>query len=151
MSTEARATVWDTILVVVIVAVGVYALGLVLAGLVLAETVFDQMGFGLDDGGISGDTARGYLRLVFGILGAVIIGWMATLVPVVRGPLRRREPWAWWAIVAAASMWFVLDTGLSLALGFVGHAVFNLGFAAALGVPLAALRPPGPELRGSRP
>ena len=65
---------------------------------------------------------------------------LSLLTAVVAGPLARRETWAWWAVVGSATLWFVLDTGLSLALGFVGHAAFNVGFAVALAVPLAAIR-----------
>ena len=36
--------------------------------------------------------------------------------------------------------WFVLDTGLSLAMGSWQHAVFNLAFLAALGIPLVGWR-----------
>jgi len=42
--------------------------------------------------------------------------------------------------VVAVTFWFVLDTGLSLVLGFVGHALFNVAFAVALAVPLTAIK-----------
>ncbi len=77
---------------------------------------------------------------MFGILGAVIVGWMTTIGAIAIGPLRRREIWAWQAIVSAVVVWFVLDTGLSLVLGFVGHALFNVTFAVALAVPLSAIK-----------
>jgi hypothetical protein len=37
-------------------------------------------------------------------------------------------------------VWFVLDTGMSLALGFPLHALFNVPFALALAIPLIKLR-----------
>ena len=130
---------WDRLLMLVVVAVAVYAIGLVVAGLWLGDTVFNTLGFGPEDGNVV-DTQREYVRLVYGILGAVIVGWMTTIGFIAFGPLRRREAWAWWALVASALIWFVLDTGLSLLLGFVGHALFNLVFAVGLAVPLAALK-----------
>lgn len=135
-----RAGLWDRLLLLVVGGVTVYALGLVLFGLVLGDQVFGRLGFGLDDGEIVGETQREYIQLVYGILGAVIVGWMLTIGAIVVGPLRRRESWAWWAVVTASAVWFVLDTGLSLILGFVGHALFNVGFAIALAVPLGAIR-----------
>jgi hypothetical protein len=69
---------------------------------------------------------------------------MLTIAALVIGPLRQRERWAWWAITTGVGVWFVLDTGLSLILGFVGHAVFNVAFAVALAIPLVAI---GTELR----
>lgn len=130
---------WDRLLMLVVVAVALYAIGLVVAGLWLGDTVFNTLGFGPEDGNVV-DTQREYVRLVYGILGAVIVGWMTTIGFIAFGPLRRREAWAWWALVASALIWFVLDTGLSLLLGFVGHALFNLVFAVGLAVPLAALK-----------
>lgn len=132
--------VWDRVLLGVVVAVVAYAIALVVSGLFLGDMVFDRLGFGPDDGDIAGASSRAYLRLVYGILGAVIVGWMTTIGLIVIGPLRRREKWAWWAIVSAVAAWFVLDTGLSVVLGFVGHALFNVAFAVALAVPLAAIK-----------
>jgi Mn2+/Fe2+ NRAMP family transporter len=138
-SADGRSS-WDRVLLLVVVAVAIYAVALVVAGLWLGDTVFDLLGFGPEDGNID-DSQRDYVRLVYGILGAVIVGWMMTIGAIVVGPLRRREAWAWWAIVTATAAWFVLDTGLSLVLGFVGHALFNVAFAIGLAVPLAAIKP----------
>lgn len=127
-------------MLVVVIGVTLYALGLVFFGLALGDQIFDRLGFGPDDGEIVGEAPRQYLQLVYGILGAVIVGWMTTVGAIVLGPLRRREPWAWPAVATASVVWFALDTGLSLVLGFVGHGLFNVGFAVALAVPLAAIR-----------
>ena len=139
MSHADRASLWDSVLLLVVAAVALYALVLAVAGLWLGDVVFDRLGFGPDDGHIT-ENQREYVRLIYGILGAVIVGWMATIGAIVAGPLRRRESWAWWTIVLAVSAWFVLDTGLSLVLGFVGHALFNVAFAAGLAVPLVVIR-----------
>ncbi len=139
MESTGRIGLWDRLLLLVVVAVAVYALVLAVAGLWLGDTVFDWLGFGPEDGNIV-ESQREYIRLVYGILGAVIVGWMITIGAIVAGPLRRRERWAWWTIVTATLVWFVLDTGLSLVLGFVGHALFNVGFALGLALPLSALK-----------
>jgi hypothetical protein len=109
-------------------------------GLTIGDVVFDPLGFGPDDGDITSDTSRSYLRLIFAVLGAVIFGWMVTIAGLVVGPLARRERWAWNTTVVATAMWFLLDTGASLLLGFVGHALFNVGFGIALAVPLIAIQ-----------
>ena len=43
-------------------------------------------------------------------------------------------------MVRSLGLWFVLDTGMSFVLGYPSHALFNVPFAIALGVPLAGLR-----------
>lgn len=140
MPRASTPTGWDRVLLGVIGVVTVYAVGLVLAGLSLGDQVFDRLGFGPEDGQIDGAEPRAYVQLVYGILGAVIVGWMTTIGAIVVGPLRRREAWSWWAVTTSVAVWFVLDTGLSLSLGFVGHALFNIAFAVALSVPLVALK-----------
>lgn len=140
MTSATRTGPWDRLLLVVVIGVTLYALGLVLFGLDLGDQVFNRLGFGPEDGQIVGEVQREYIQLVYGILGAVIVGWMTTIGAIVVGPLRRREQWAWWTIAVASLVWFVLDTGLSLILGFMGHGLFNLGFAIALAVPLAGIR-----------
>ena len=140
MESSGRSVIWDRVLLAVVVGVAVYGVGLVGFGLFLGDHVFDRLGFGPDDGNIADGRSRDYVRLVFGILGAVIVGWMTTIGAIAVGPLQRREAWAWWAVVSAVAVWFTLDTGLSLVLGFVGHAFFNAAFAGALAVPLLAIR-----------
>jgi hypothetical protein len=134
-----QASVWDRALLIVVAAVAAYAFVLVVAGLWLGDTVFDLLSFGPEDGNIE-NAQREYVQLLYGVLGAVIVGWMATIAAIVVGPLRRRESWAWRAVVISVTIWFVLDTGLSLVLGFIGHALFNVAFAIGLAVPLAAIR-----------
>jgi hypothetical protein len=139
METCDQPSIWDRVLLIVVAAVAVYAFLLVVAGLWLGDTVFDLLGFGPEHGNVE-SAQRDYIRLLYGVLGAVIVGWMATIAAIVVEPLRRREPWAWSAIVISVTIWFVLDTGLSLVLGFIGHALFNVAFAIGLAVPLAAIR-----------
>jgi hypothetical protein len=43
-------------------------------------------------------------------------------------------------VAASIGVWFVVDTGFSLAVGQVEHAVFNFGFLVPIAVALAALR-----------
>ncbi len=134
------SAVWNRMMLGVAGAVALYGVGLVTAGLWLGDHVFERLGFGPAAGGVTSAPAREYLRLVYGILGAVLTGWMLTLIAVVARPLRRGERWAWWAVAGPAAVWFVLDTGLSLVQEHGGHAVFNLVFAVLLGVPLAGMR-----------
>ncbi|MFM8894688.1 MAG: hypothetical protein ACKOE2_04745 [Actinomycetales bacterium] len=117
----------------------VYALVLVFAGSVAGD-LFAAFGFGPDDA-IDTDEVRNYLKLPFVVLGAVMAGWAATMIQIVRGPLRDGSAWAWPILARSLVLWFVLDTGMSLVLGYPTHALFNVPFAIALGVPLAALRP----------
>ncbi len=135
-----RPTLWDRWLETVVAAVIGYGALLVVAG-GLAGEAFERLGFGMTAAGITAGPAREYVFLLYGVLGAVLVGWLLLLLAVVRKPLRRREPWAWGAIAWSTAVWFVLDTGFSLAVGSPSHAAFNLVFAVALGLPLVALRP----------
>ncbi|MEY3493846.1 MAG: hypothetical protein RL413_1264 [Actinomycetota bacterium] len=129
---------WITWLTVVLVLVLAYAVLLVVAGSV-AGSLFEWFGFGPDDA-IDTPEVRDYLKLPYMVLGAVMAGWAVLMLQIVRGPLRDGAPWATTFVDRALMLWFVLDTGMSLVLGYPAHAVFNLPFAVALGIPLLKLR-----------
>ena len=124
---------------VVLVLVLGYALLLVVAG-ATAGSLFSWLGFGPEES-IDTPAVRDYLLLPYMVLGAVMAGWAFLMIQIVRGPLKEEAPWAWIYLVRSLSLWFVLDTGMSLVLGYPMHAVFNLTFAVALGIPLAQLKP----------
>jgi peptidoglycan/LPS O-acetylase OafA/YrhL len=125
---------------IVLVGVFLYSLVLVFAGRT-AGSLFALFGFGPDES-IDTSAVRDYLRLPFMVLGAVMAGWSILMIQMVRGPLREGSRWAWLMLVQSLAMWFLLDTGMSLVLGYPTHALFNVPFAVALGVPLVNLRPP---------
>lgn len=135
MTSRNRWIIWLQVVLGLLLA---YALLLVVAGSV-AGSLFDWFEFGPDDS-IDTDEVRDYLKLPFMVLGAVMAGWAFLMIQLVRGPLRDGQPWVWTFMVRSLVLWFVLDTGMSLALGYPTHALFNLPFAVALGVPLAGLR-----------
>lgn len=135
----ASSTLWDRWLATVLVAVIGYGAVLVVRGSAVLP-VFDWLGFGPRVAGITADPAVDHVLLIYGVLGAVLLGWMLLLLAVARGPLLRRQRWAWTAMTTCVSAWFVIDSGFSLAIGATEHAMFNLGFAAALGIPLIGLR-----------
>lgn len=124
---------------VVLILVLIYSLLLVFAG-TTAGSLFSWIGFGPDES-IDTYAVRDYLQLPYMVLGAVMAGWVFLMIQIVRGPLTEGFAWAWTFLVRSLSLWFILDTGMSLVLGYPMHALFNLPFALALGIPLAQLRP----------
>jgi hypothetical protein len=82
--------------------------------------------------------AEDHLVLTYGVLGAVMIGWMVLVIAVVAGPLQRGDDWAWRAVAASVAVWFVLDTAHSLAVGVWENAVLNVvaGFGFVVGLVL---------------
>ena len=131
------AATWITWLQVVLALLFVYAITLVFAGSVAGQ-LFSALGFG-PPASIDTDAVRDYLRLPFMVLGAVLAGWSLMMIQLVRGPLRDGSDWALPVLVRSLVLWFVLDTGMSLVLGYPMHALFNVPFALALGIPLAKL------------
>ena len=125
---------------VVMVGVLLYSLVLVLAGRT-AGSLFAGLGFGPDDS-IDTEAVRDYLKLPFMVLGAVMTGWSVLMIQIVRGPLRDGSRWSWLMLVQSLVVWFLLDSGMSLVLGYPTHALFNIPFAVALGIPLLSLQPP---------
>ncbi|MEY4164926.1 MAG: hypothetical protein RL419_768 [Actinomycetota bacterium] len=125
---------------VVLAVVFFYSLFLVLAGRT-AGSFFAWFGFGPDES-IDTSEVRDYLRLPFMVLGAVMAGWSLLMMQIVRGPLREGSRWAWLMLLQSLALWFLLDTGMSVVLRYPTHALFNVPFAVALGIPVVSLRPP---------
>jgi hypothetical protein len=129
---------WITWLQIVLAALLGYSLVLVFAGSV-AGAWFSALGFGPPERA-SAPEVRSYLKLPFMVLGAVMAGWTVMMIQIVRGPLREGSAWARSVLISSLVVWFVLDTGMSLILGFPLHALFNVPFAVALAIPLIKLR-----------
>jgi hypothetical protein len=121
------------------VLIGLYAASLVVAGSATSR-LFDVLGFGMRSGAIPEGLPQEHVLFVYGVLGSVLVGWMVLVAAVAAGPLRTGEPWAWTVLVLSVATWFLFDTGFSLAVGSWQHALFNLGFLAALGAPLVGWR-----------
>lgn len=131
---QINRSLWISWLQVVLALLILYALIMVFGGS-LAEEMFTAFGFGPPES-ISSAELSAYLKLPFVVIGSVLAGWSTLMLVIVRGPLRSLEPWAIPALGWSVGIWFVLDTGMSLVLGFALHAVFNVPFALALALPL---------------
>jgi len=69
-----------------------------------------------------------FAALTDGILGGSIMGKWVAAAWLVRCPLAEGRRWAWWALMAGLLGWFVLDSGISLALG-AGFNVWMINLA----------------------
>jgi hypothetical protein len=128
----------DRALVVAACVVGASGLFFVLFGTTTAS-LFKRLIYGSATNPVTGTEALEYTRFVYGVLGAVMIGWAIALLFVIHGPLRRRERWSWNAVAASMGGWFAVDTSLSIWSGYAENAVLNLGFAILFTVPLVAI------------
>jgi hypothetical protein len=82
--------------------------------------------------------ANAYIFFVYGILGAVMIGWMVALLFILLSGFRCKQRWAWYAIATSIVIWFAIDSSMSLVTGFWQNAAFNLVFLLAFSIPLVA-------------
>jgi len=58
---------------------------------------------------LTGEGAQ-FVQFIFGVLGAVMFGWMVLLGAVVLGPFRRGERWSWIAVSVSIVAWFAIDS-----------------------------------------
>lgn len=75
-------------------------------------------------------TGEGYIRFIYGVLGAVLVGWSATFFMIVQKGGQQSM------IIIPLMIWFVIDTTFSLISGYAGNALLNLGFVVLYAVPL---------------
>ena len=119
-------------------AVFIYSLLLVFKGSV-AGSLFSWFGFGPNEE-IDTSEVQDYLLLPYMVLGAVMAGWVFLMTLIVRGPLKNGSLWARKFLIQSLSLWFILDTSMSVVLGYPTHALFNVPFALALGIPLVLMK-----------
>jgi hypothetical protein len=73
---------------------------------------------------------------VYGVLGATMAGWGVLLAFVVQASFRKRERWAWNAVILSLALWYLTDTFLSLRSGVAFNAVFNTAILVLAALPL---------------
>jgi len=129
---------WRRWLIVVTIAVIVYGLALMLAPQVM-HGLFNTLFFASSDVVQQfGEQASAFITLVYGVLGAVIIGWMVALLSIIWGMAQNPRS-AWNTLMLSVVVWYALDTGMSLLIGSVSHAVFNTLFLVMFAVPLVGI------------
>lgn len=119
-------------------AVFIYSLLLIFTGSV-AGSLFSWFGFGPNEA-IGTSEVQDYLLLPYMVLGAVMAGWVFLMMLIVRGPLKDGSLWARKFLIQSLSLWFILDTSMSVVLGYPTHALFNIPFALSLGIPLLLIK-----------
>ncbi|AFY69927.1 hypothetical protein Pse7367_1639 [Thalassoporum mexicanum PCC 7367] len=116
-----------------------FSLGMVLAPELLHQ-FFNQVLFASSQLPTDFDTAANdYIFLVYGILGAVMIGgWMIPIIFILVGAFRHKQRWSWLAIASSIGIWFAIDSAISVMSGFWQNAVFNVVFLLMFMIPLVA-------------
>jgi hypothetical protein len=85
--------------------------------------------------------ANQIITFLYGVLGAVMVGWGCTILMMVLGWFREGERGAWNSIAVSLLIWFVIDSSFSIYAGAPANAVFNLVFLVLFAVPLVATSP----------
>lgn len=116
---------WRSYFILWVASIGLF--GVVLAGGAF-EATSAPVGFILTSLQVPGDlTFTPVLRFSLALMGAVTIGWAATLYGLVRAACTMGEAGhpMWNAITAGMVTWFVIDCSLSIATGFGLNVVPN--------------------------
>lgn len=129
---------WRRWLIVVTGGVIVYGFSLIVLPHTM-HTFFNALFFSSSDAihAIAEETPE-FIALVYGVLGAVIIGWMTALMSLLMGAFQQGQRSAWNTLTLSVALWYALDTGFSLYLGSVAHALFNTIFFVMFALPLGA-------------
>ena len=86
-----------------------------------------------------GDAPRAATELgwwLHGIVGSLMMAWGLMVALVAAIPYRREETWAWWALMGSSTLWFCVDSLMSLYLGVGFNVALNAGLFIFIVVPL---------------
>lgn len=128
---------WSTWLEVVLVGVALFSIILIVAP-DITTTFFNLLVFsGSPPDVLMEPEVVAYLQFVYGLMGAVMLGWCVSLYYLVHVPFRDGERWAWTALATSITVWFCIDSVHSILAGFWQNALFNVVFFVAFAIPLA--------------
>jgi hypothetical protein len=124
----------------VVVACGTLLFGIALIALPnFMNQVFNAVFFSASQAHLAFDAgAATYIKFVYGVLGAVMVGWAVLLLLTLIGPFRSGQREAWQSLVASIAIWFVVDSSYSVWAGFWQNAILNAVFFVGFAVPLVA-------------
>lgn len=129
---------WQRWLMAVTGGVMVYSAALILLPTVM-QGLFNTLFFASSDlAGQFSDAANAYITFVYGVLGAVIIGWMVTFMSLLISAFQYAQRSTWRTLLLSVVIWYLIDSGFSLSVGNPAHALFNTAFLILFAIPLAA-------------
>lgn len=76
----------------------------------------------------------------YSLTGATMAGWGIFFIFLIQYGLRNRQKWAWNCLLIGMLVWYLPDTGMSLAYGVTFNAFFNSFLLLLVLVPLLAIR-----------
>jgi multisubunit Na+/H+ antiporter MnhE subunit len=82
--------------------------------------------------------AVSYQSFVYGVLGAVMVGWGVALFLMIFNFWRRGEFVSWYSLATSIFIWYVIDSGFSISKGYVENTISNTVFFVLYAIPLAA-------------
>jgi hypothetical protein len=77
---------------------------------------------------------------LYGVWGAITIGWGILLAFISHYAYKQREKWAWNCLATGLGCWYLIDTGFSLYHQVFFNALFNTILLALFSLPLLATR-----------
>ena len=77
---------------------------------------------------------------IYGVAGAIVIGWGIFLAFIAYYPFKQREKWAWNCILIGMLAWYLVDTFISLQFNVVFNAISNTVFLIIFLLPLIFTR-----------
>ena len=128
---------WVLLLSLVLI---VYGLAMAIAPKLMNDTLVAPLLY--HDAGLRGalillaEPVLSYVRVLYGLLGAVTTGWAIMIGWIAFHPFRKGEPWAWNALVVTVSAWALLESYVKLVNGLGPWSMAHLSLLLAYSLPL---------------
>lgn len=127
-----------------------FGMGIIIAAAGAAMSILSGVGFadllnrlinpafwGTSD--VGGDVLK-FQQFVYAILGATMAAWGVLIAFIAHYPFRKREKWAWNAMLVGTLAWFVLDTTPSAYYKVYANVVGNAAFLILILLPVVFSR-----------
>ena len=88
------------------------------------------------ESGITPKEAKVFYTWILGIYAAMLISWAGFILAILFYPFKKKEKWSWYCLLTCFSIWFLIDTLVSLASGVYLNAINNCIWYILLLLPL---------------
>jgi hypothetical protein len=119
-----------------VLAIAFVGLGIVMAlpfGANLFDTLINPVFW--EDGAMPANVYA-FKAFIYGVLGASMAGWGMLFAFIIYYPFQQKEKWAWNALLAGFTLWFVFGLYVSFRAGVYANVVGDIVFYVLVMVPL---------------
>ncbi len=138
IQTSKNYKIWWSLLLIDCIIISIFGILMYVMGLMSnSQALLSSVG---QDYNSYNPQAYSFINFLTAVMGATIIGWSSVMIFIVWYPLRKKENWAWTAMVITILLWYIPDTMVSIYFLNWSNAILNTILLLMIEAPLFGLK-----------